>query len=57
METNAIVNELIDLYTGKIVSAHENEVLFKVVRLIADLEDQAKLYKSLVAHQSSEGQH
>ena len=57
MQTNDVVNELIDLYTGKIVSAHENEVLFKVVRLIADLEDQAKLYKSLVAHQTSEGQH
>jgi hypothetical protein len=56
-ETNKIVNELIDLYTGKIMTKHENEVLFRVVRLIRDLEDQAKLYKSLVANQTSEGQH
>ena len=57
MQTNDVVNELIDLYTGKIVSAHENEVLFRVVSHMRDLEDQAKLYKSLVAHQTSEGQH
>lgn len=56
-ETNKIVNELIDLYTGKVVSKHENEVLFRVVRLIRDLEDQAKLYKSLMANQTSEGKH
>jgi hypothetical protein len=56
-ETNKIVNELIDLYTGKIMTKNENEVLFRVVRLIRDLEDQAKLYKSLVANQTSEGQH
>ena len=56
-ETNKIVNELIDLYTGKVVSKHENEVLFRVVRLIRDLEDQAKLYKSLVANQTNEGKH
>jgi hypothetical protein len=56
-ETNKIVNELIDLYTGKIMTKNENEVLFRVVRLVRDLEDQAKLYKSLVAHQTSEGGH
>jgi hypothetical protein len=56
-ETNKIVNELIDLYTGKIMTKNENEVLFRVVRLIRDLEDQAKLYKSLVANQTSEGKH
>ena len=57
MKANEIVNELIDLYTGKIMTKHENEVLFRVVRLVRDLEDQAKLYKSLVAHQTSEGGH
>ena len=56
-ETNKIVNELIDLYTGKIMTKNENEVLFRVVKLIRDLEDQAKLYKSLLANQTSEGQH
>lgn len=56
-ETNKVVNELIDFYTGKVVTPHENEVLFRVVRLIRDLEDQAKMYKSLLANQTSEGQH
>lgn len=57
MNTDEIVNELIDLYTGKIMTAHENEVLFRVVRLIRDLEDQAKMYKSLLSNQTSEGSH
>lgn len=56
-ETNKIVNELIDLYTGKVMTAHDNEVLFRVVRLIRDLEDQSKMYKSLLANQTSEGGH
>jgi hypothetical protein len=56
-ETNKVVNELIDLYTGKIMTQHENEVLFRVVRLIRDLEDQSKMYKSLLSNQTSEGQH
>lgn len=56
-ETNKIVNELIDLYTGKVMTAHENEVLFRVVRLIRDLEDQSKMYKSLLSNQTSEGSH
>jgi hypothetical protein len=56
-ETNKIVNELIDLYTGKIMTKHENEVLFRVVRLVRDLEDQAKLYKSMIGNQTSKGQH
>lgn len=54
-ETNKIVNELVDLYTGKVVTQHENEVLFRVVKLIRDLEDQSKMYKSLLA--TSEGSH
>jgi hypothetical protein len=56
-ETNKIVNELVDLYTGKVVTQHENEVLFRVVKLIRDLEDQSKMYKSLLANQNSEGSH
>ena len=55
IETNKIVNELVDLYTGKVVTPHENEVLFRVVKLIRDLEDQAKLYKSLLSNQTGEG--
>jgi hypothetical protein len=57
IETNKIVNELIDLYTGKIMTKEENEILYRTVKLIRDLEDQAKLYKSLLANQTSEGQH
>jgi hypothetical protein len=56
-ETNKIVNELVDLYTGKVVTQHENEVLFRVVKLIRDLEDQSKMYKSLLSSQTSEGNH
>jgi hypothetical protein len=56
-ETNKIVNELVDLYTGKVVTQHENEVLFRVVKLIRDLEDQSKMYKSLLSNQNSEGSH
>jgi hypothetical protein len=54
-ETNKIVNELVDLYTGKVVTQYENEVLFRVVKLIRDLEDQSKMYKSLLP--TSEGSH
>ena len=56
-ETNKIINELIDLYTGKIMTQHENEVLFRVVRLVRDLEDQSKLFKSMLVNQTSEGSH
>ena len=51
-ETNKIVNELIDLYTGKIMTREENEILYRAVKLIRDLEDQAKLYKSLLSNQT-----
>jgi hypothetical protein len=51
-ETNKIVNELIDLYTGKIMTKEENEILYRAVKLIRDLEDQAKLYKSLLSNQT-----
>ena len=56
-ETNKIVNELIDLYTGKVMTKEENEILYRAVKLIRDLEDQAKLYKSLLSNQTSEGSH
>lgn len=56
-ETNKIVNELIDLYTGKVMTKEENEILYRTVKLIRDLEDQAKLYKSLLSNQTSEGSH
>lgn len=51
MQTNDIVNELIDLFTGKVMSKHENEVLYRAVRLIHDLEDQANMYKSFLLNQ------
>jgi hypothetical protein len=54
-ETNKIVNELIDLYTGKIMTREENEILYRAVKLIKDLEDQAKLYKSLLSNQTMDG--
>jgi len=53
-ETNKIVNELIDLYTGKIMTKEENEILYRAVKLIRDLEDQAKLYKSLLSNQTKD---
>ena len=56
-ETNRITNELIDLYSGKIMTKHENEVLYRVVKLLRDLEDQSKMYKSLLANQNNEGNH
>jgi hypothetical protein len=54
-ETNKVVNELIDLYTGKIMTKEENEILYRTVKLIRDLEDQAKLYKSLLSNQTMDG--
>ncbi len=53
METNEVVNELIDLFTGKVMSKHENEVLYRAVKLIHDLEDQSKMYKSMLYNQST----
>lgn len=53
MNTNDTVNELIDLFTGKVMTKHENEVLYRAVRLIHDLEDQAKMYKSMLHNQSN----
>jgi hypothetical protein len=55
IETNKIINELIDLYTGKIMTREENEILYRAVKLIRDLEDQAKLYKSLLSTQTNKG--
>lgn len=52
-ETNKIVNELVDIFSGKVMSKHENEVLYRTVKLIHDLEDQAKMYKSMLYNQSS----
>ena len=55
IETNKIINELIDLYTGKIMTKEENEILYRTVKLIRDLEDQAKLYKSLLSNNTMDG--
>ena len=55
METNKIVNELIDLFTGKVMTQHENEVLYRAIKLIHDLEDQSKLYKSLLPNKTMDG--
>jgi hypothetical protein len=55
METNKIVNELIDLFTGKVMTQNENEVLYRAIKLIHDLEDQAKLYKSLLPNKIMDG--
>ena len=55
IETNKIINELIDLYTGKIMTKEENEILYRTVKLIRDLEDQAKLYKSLLSNKTMDG--
>jgi hypothetical protein len=52
MNVNNTVNELIDLFTGKVMSKHENEVLYRAVKLIHDLEDQSKMYKSMLYNQS-----
>jgi hypothetical protein len=53
MNVNNTVNELIDLFTGKVMSKHENEVLYRAVKLIHDLEDQSKMYKSMLYNQSN----
>jgi len=53
VNTNNAVNELIDLFTGKVMTQHENEVLYRTVKLIHDLEDQAKMYKSMLYNQSN----
>lgn len=53
MNTNETVNELIDLFTGKVMTKQENEVLYRAVKLIHDLEDQAKMYKSMLVNQSN----
>lgn len=52
-ETNIIVNELIDLFTGKVMTKNENEILYRTVKLIHDLDDQAKMYKSMLHNQSN----
>lgn len=53
MNTNETVNELIDLFTGQVITKEQNEVLYRAVRLIYDLEDQAKMYKSMLHNQSN----
>jgi hypothetical protein len=56
MKVDDTVNELIDLFTGQVMTKHQNEVLYRTVRLIHDLDDQAKMYKSMLHNQSnSEG--
>jgi len=39
------------------MTKHENEVLYRVVKLIRDLEDQSKMYKSLLANENKDGNH
>jgi hypothetical protein len=51
--TDATVNQLIDIFTGRVMTKEENEILYRTVRLIHDLDDQVKLYKSVVSNQSS----
>ena len=53
MKVDDTVNELIDLFTGQVMTKHQNEVLYRAVRLIHDLEDQAKMYKSMLHNQSN----
>ena len=52
-ETNKIVNELVDIFAGKVMTKYENEVLYRTFKLIHDLEDQAQMYKSMLYNQSS----
>lgn len=52
-ETNKIVNELVDIFAGKVMTKHENEVLYRTFKLIHDLEDQAQMYKSMLHNQSN----
>ena len=53
IETNKIVNELVDIFAGKVMTQHENEVLYRTFKLIHDLEDQAQMYKSMLHNQSN----
>lgn len=53
MKVDDTVNELIDLFTGQVMTKHQNEVLYRAVRLIHDLDDQAKMYKSMLHNQSN----
>jgi hypothetical protein len=52
-ETNKIVNELVDIFAGKVMTQHENEVLYRTFKLIHDLEDQAQMYKSMIYNRSN----
>lgn len=51
--TDETVNQLINIFTGRVMTKEENEILYRTVRLIHDLDDQVKLYKSVVSNQSS----
>ena len=53
MQTNETINELIDLFTGQVMTKQQNDVLYRTVRLIHDLEDQANMYKSMLHNQSN----
>ena len=55
--TDETVNQLIDIFTGRVMTKEENEILYRTVRLIHDLDDQVKLYKSVVSNQTSVGEH
>jgi len=56
-KTDETVNQLIDIFTGRVMTKEENEILYRTVRLIHDLDDQVKLYKSVVSNQTSQGEH
>jgi hypothetical protein len=43
------------LFTGKVMTQNENEVLYRAIKLIHDLEDQSKLYKSLLPSKTTDG--
>ena len=52
METNDIVNQLIDLFTGRIMTKHDNDVLFQTVKYIHSLEDERNALKSKIDNHS-----
>ena len=52
-ETNKVVNDLIDVFAGKVMTSNENEVLYMTVRHIHDLQDQSNLYKSMLVNQQA----
>lgn len=58
MNPNQVVNELIDLFTARVITGKDGELLYKTINLIHSLHDENVILKArLDSHSCLQGNH